>query len=65
MPIGKVVGCSCWLLVHPDGSVKWSSIDFREDRPKTWVWFTKWRWQRWTMSVDPADNVFDAAAQRS
>jgi hypothetical protein len=49
---------SFWLLVHPDGRVKWKSIDFREDRPQTLTWFTKWRWQRWVMSVDPTDNPF-------
>lgn len=41
---------TCWFLVHPDGRVKWKSIDFRKDRPKTLTWFTKWRWQRWVVS---------------
>lgn len=53
MSQGTVVARSCWLLVHPDGRVKWRSIDFREGRPKTFVWFTRWRWQRWTIARDP------------
>jgi hypothetical protein len=63
--MAQCVGRSVWLLVHPDGRVKWDSIDLREDRPKTWAWFTKWRWQRWVMSVDPNDRPFDATAPQS
>jgi hypothetical protein len=52
-----VASRSCWLLVHPDGRVQWSSLDFREDRPGgLFVLLTKWRWQRWILRADDSDS---------
>jgi hypothetical protein len=59
---------NCWLLVHPDGRVDWSSIDFREERPQTCRWLTKWRWQRSRLIRPPdappqKENDIEAVAE--
>jgi hypothetical protein len=63
MTQGTIMGCTCWVLVHPDGRVNWRSIDFREDRPRVWKAWTKWRWQRWLLSPDHHDYPFKSGHQ--
>lgn len=64
--MGQIVAATCWLLVHPDGRVRWGSIDFRDDRPRDfWLTrLTRWRWQRWVLRRDTTDNVFSSETKK-